>query len=174
MKEKLGLSPITATKNTPTLNLQSVLKPLFVLLVTAGCASTLPAERHAIYHFPSEAVFVEQPTGENTGRPMKALGWVRSKAHFPTLEQRTHDSALCRNYYHKAAGQLLKEARKVGADAVIQVRSIVFLFSGQTQEFPTPECSDDGAEGEILLRGIAVQYLPWPSPTPVPSPKPKP
>jgi uncharacterized protein YbjQ (UPF0145 family) len=76
------------------------------------------------------------------------------------MEQDTYSEGLCRNYYNKAAYLLLKEAKKVGADAVIQVRSVVFMLDGKMSEFSTPECSDDGAEGEILLRGIAIKYKP--------------
>lgn len=140
--------------------------------MAAGCATSLPAERHEPHVFPQSDVYVDQPTGDRQGQPLKPLGWVRTRVRFPTLEQEPHNPALCRNYYNKAAAQLLKEARKVGADAVIQVRSVVLLFSGQTQEFPTAECSDDGAEGEILLKGIAVKYLPRPSPTPSSTPAP--
>jgi hypothetical protein len=147
---------------------RALLVPL--ILLAAGCATSLPAERHSPHAFPQADVYVEQPLGPHLNQPVKPLGWVRTRVRFPTLEQDVNNAALCRNYYNKAAGQLLKEARKVGADAVIQVRSVVLLFSGQMQEFPTPECSDDGAEGEILLKGIAVKYLPFPVPTPKPSP----
>lgn len=139
-------------------------------ILSGSCASTLPTEKHATYLFPQEDVYVELPIGAHMGQPVKPLGWVKARVRYPTLESDTNNSHLCRNYYNKGAAQLLKEARKVGGDAVIQVRSVVFLFSGETQEFATPECSDDGAEGEILLRGIAVKYLPFPSPTPRPSP----
>lgn len=135
---------------------------VWVIGLASGCASTLPTERHAEYRFPEDHVFVDKPLGKNLDRPFKVLGWVKAKAQFPTLEQRTHDSSLCKNYYNKAAANLLKEARAVDADAVIQVRSVVFLMSGEMQEHRTPECSDDGAEGEILLRGVAIRYLPWP------------
>ena len=74
------------------------------------------------------------------------------------MEQNPNDTRLCKNYYNKAARALLKEAKKVGADAVIKVRSIVMTMDTKVQEFPTPECSDDGAEAEILLRGIAIRF----------------
>lgn len=91
------------------------------------------------------------------------LGWVRTREHYPTFQQDTENNArLCRNYYNKAARDLLKEARKVQGDAVIKVRSIVILMNGKTEQHATPECSDDGQEGEILLRGIAIKWKPVP------------
>jgi len=147
---------------------------VFILFWFGGCASTeLPEEHHDHFVFPEYRVYIEEPTGKALKAPYKVLGWVRSKESFPTMEQAVVNSeSLCKNYYNKAARQLLKEAEKVKADAVIKVRSIVFMMDGTTTEYPTPECSDDGAEGEILLRGIAIQFLPTPSPSPSPKPTP--
>lgn len=105
-------------------------------------------------------MFRELPTGEWKERPYEVLGWVRSKANWPTLDQDQYNEGLCRNYFNKAVRGLLQEAKKVGADAVIQVRSVVFMLDGKVGEYPTPECSDDGAEGEVLVRGIAVKFKP--------------
>ena len=136
-----------------------------------GCASTEPPkEHHSHFEFPESRVYVEEPTGKMEGRPYKILGWVKAKSSFPTLEQTVQNQGLCKNYYNKSAGSLLKEAEKVKADAVIKVRSVVFLIDGKTEEHTTAECSDDGAEGEILLRGIAIKYLPVPVPTASPAP----
>lgn len=132
----------------------------------SGCATSLPEERHDKFQFPENAVFVEEPTGENLGRPYEVLGWVKSRAHYPTLEQETNNQLLCRNYYNKASRDLLKEAKKAKGEAVIKVRSIVMLMNGKAEEHVSPECSDDGAEGEILLRGIAIKWKPLPTPTP--------
>lgn len=129
-----------------------------VLLIS--CA-TLPKIKHTNFDFPEQGVYVETPLGDYAKRPYEPLGWVRSKATYSTLESETsHSQTLCKNYYHKAAKQLLKEAQKAGADAVIKVRSVVLLLDGKIEEYPTPECADDGAEGEILLKGIAIRYKP--------------
>lgn len=78
------------------------------------------------------------------------------------MEQEKNNQSLCRNYYHKAVRNLVRDAEKAGADAVIKIRSVVILLDGKTEEHVTPECSDDGAEGEVLLRGIAIKFLPVP------------
>ena len=132
-------------------------------LLQVGCASApLPEEHHDHYAFPPYRVYLEEPTGKAIGVPYKILGWVRSKAEFATMEQEVNNSKLCKNYYNKAARLLLKEADKVHADAVIKVRSVVFNLDGTVEEHATPECSDDGAEGEVLLRGIAIKFTPNP------------
>jgi hypothetical protein len=133
-----------------------------VSLILSACASSLPKERHGVHRFPEKLVFVEEPTGEFKGRPYEILGWVRSKALYPTLEQDPNSDRLCRNYYNKAAKDLLTEAFKARAEAVIKVRSVVMLMDGKVEEHVSPECSDDGAEGEILLRGIAIRWKPEP------------
>ena len=124
-----------------------------------ACAG-LPEVKHEHFKFPDKGVYVELPTGELENRPYDILGWVRAKATYPTMdvEQGVGDEGLCHNYYNKAARQLLGEAKKAGADAVIKVRSVVFLLDGKTEEHPTAECSDDGGEGEILLKGVAIKY----------------
>jgi hypothetical protein len=149
----------------------------FVIL--SACATPqMPVEHHEHHSFPATRVYVEEPTGRAEGWPYKVMGWVRSKASFPTMEQAVNDPNLCTSYYNKAAKMLLKEAAKVKADAVIKVRSIVFMIDGKAEEHIGPECSDDGAEGEVLLRGIAIKFLPkkklQATPTPVPMPTPEP
>lgn len=133
-----------------------------IVILLSGCAMSLPKERHPTHSFPEQSVFIEEPSGKFQGRAYEVLGWVRSKAHFPTLEQDPNSPWICRNYFNKAAAELLREAKKAKGDAVIKVRSVVFLLDGKTEEYPTPECSDDGAEGEILLRGIAIRWKPRP------------
>ncbi|NDG83788.1 MAG: hypothetical protein EBX52_01975 [Proteobacteria bacterium] len=122
----------------------------------------MPGEkaRHSRFSFPEKQVYHELPTGEWKDRPFEVMGWVRSKAVWPTLDQDQYNEGLCRNYFNKAARGLLQEAKKAGADAVIQVRSVVFLLDGKVGEYPTAECSDDGAEGEVLVRGIAIKFKP--------------
>ena len=136
-------------------------KPFIFLLplIFVSCAS-LPEVKHVHYKLPEKAFYVELPTGEFENRPYDVLGWVRAKANYSTMdvEQHVGDEAMCHNYYNKAAAQLIHEAKKAGADAVIKVRSVVFLLDGKTEEHKTPECSDDGAQGEILLKGVAIKY----------------
>jgi len=132
---------------------------VLLLLVFTGCATSLPEEHHSKYRFPSDRVYVNLPTGADANRHYEVLGWVKSRAEFATFEQDIQNNpALCRNYYNKAARELLKQADGVGADAVIQVRSVVMLLNGKFETYPTPECADDGQSGEILLRGIAIRY----------------
>jgi hypothetical protein len=123
-------------------------------------------ERHARYRFPRERVYIEEPEGKDSGRPYQPLGWVKSKATWSTLDQDPNSPRLCRNYFNKAAKSLLEEAHKAGADAVIKVRSVVLLLDGKLEFHPRAECSDDGAEGEVLLQGIAIKFKPLPSPAP--------
>ena len=131
---------------------------ILTLLLLSACATGLPEERHAKYAFPSEKVFNELPTGEFENRPYEVLGWVKARATFPTMEQEQNSPSLCRNYFNKAVKSLLTEAYKAGGEAVIRVRSVVMFMDGKFKEYPTPECSDDGAEGEVLVRGVAIKY----------------
>jgi hypothetical protein len=145
----------------------------FLLVASAISCSDLPAEKHSHYSFPHDA-YVELPKGKDEKRPYDVLGWVRAKAVYATMEQSQNDPALCLNYYNKAVHNLLKEARKVNADAVIQIRSVIMYLDGKFEEKPTPECADDGQEGEILLRGVAIKYKPFPTPSPSPGASPTP
>jgi hypothetical protein len=135
-----------------------ILLSIVTLTFFSACATSLPEERHSKYSFPSQKVYLETPTGADANRPYEVLGWVKSRAAFPTLEQEQNNPNLCRNYYNKAARSLVKEMENAGGDAVIKVRSIVMFMDGKFQEYKTPECSDDGAEGEILLRGVAIRF----------------
>lgn len=119
-----------------------------------GCAS-MPEPKFDKYEFPKKHVHVE-----NVTRPRKIIGEVKSRVDFTSLDPMRDEKVLCNNYYNKAAKDLLKFAQEKGADAVIEVRSIVFLEDGRVEAYKTPECSDDGSEGQILLRGLAVKWLP--------------
>ena len=126
----------------------------------AGCATDLPEPKHEHFKMPEKAFFIELPTGEFENRPYEVLGWVKSKADYSTMsvDEPLGDISNCKNNYNKAAAQLVKEAKKAGADAVIKVRSVVLLIDGKIEEHTTPECSDDGQHGEILLRGVAIRF----------------
>jgi hypothetical protein len=43
------------------------------------------------------------------------------------------------------------------------------LLDGKMEEHETAECSDDGAQGEVLVRGVAIRYKPKVSPSPSPA-----
>jgi hypothetical protein len=105
------------------------------------------------YPFPKGKAFVG-----DVKRPYKKLGQVRSKVNFNTLDWIHEEDQLCRNYYNRGVTDLVKRAHEQGADAVIDVRSVVFTDLGGAETFQTPECSDDGQEGQILLEGIAVKW----------------
>ncbi len=133
---------------------------LVIFLFLLSCVSVPERTNHSQFPFPEKGVFPELPGGADAKRPYETLGWVRAKADWPTLDQDSYSQSLCRNYFNKAVSSLYKEAKKVGADAVIQVRSVVFTLDGKTEEYATPECSDDGATGEVLVRGIAIKFKP--------------
>ncbi len=78
--------------------------------------------------------------------------------NYKTLSARIDPEALCKNYFNKAAAQLTEMAKNHGGDAVIQVRSVVFHMDGSSKTFNKAECFDDGAEGQILAKGIAIRW----------------
>lgn len=131
---------------------------LLLLIGVAGCAS-LPEIKVKRYAFPKNHAFVG-----DVQRPYQKLGLVRSRVDFTTLDPNHEEQALCRNYYNKAVSELVQHAKKGGGDAVIDVRTVVFYEGGKSQTFQTPECADDGAEGQVLAQGIAVK---WTGPAPV-------
>jgi hypothetical protein len=146
----------------------------YLLLITAllpvlssGCAS-LPEPEYTKYDFPKKGVYVDVPPEEHTrGRKYEILGIVRTKINYGSMDPDKDEQTLCKNYYNKAAHDLLKRAkREAKGDAVIETRSVVFFMDGLSKEYKTPECSDDGSEGQILLTGKVIRYI-RPSPTAV-------
>lgn len=135
---------------------------LSLVVLFSGCSS-LPKVEHKVYRFPPANAFVESPPA---GKQYTVLGWVRAKTPFVTMDPDTNLKALCANYYNKAVASLLAEAKKAGGDAVAEIRSVTFLLNGKVEEHVTPECSDDGGEGEILVRGVAIRYKVAPLPAP--------
>lgn len=121
-----------------------------------SCA-TLPAPTFNAYAFPEQDVFVEtKPT-----RRYKVVGPVRVRVNYNSLNADREELELCRNYYNKGVADLLKRARRdLKADAIVEVQSVVYYLDGKSKSFPTPECSDDGGEGQILLQAKAIRYLP--------------
>ena len=105
-------------------------------------------------------------------RPYDVVGLVRTKVDYPTLDPKHEEQELCKNYYNQAVRDLVKMAHDKGADAVIDVKSVVFYEGSDKPELhKTPECSDEGDEGQILTQGLAVKWKPIPSPSPSLKPK---
>jgi hypothetical protein len=119
-----------------------------------GCATHLPEPKMTRYAFPKGKAFVG-----DVKRPYKKLGQVRTKVNFNTLDWIHEEDQLCRNYYNKAARDLVARADDQGADAVIDIQSVVFNDLDGAETYPTPECSDEGQEGQILLQGVAVKWV---------------
>lgn len=126
---------------------------LFAAVFTAvSSCTTLPKVVHEKHKFPQNA-YVGNPS-----RPFKKLGLVKTKVAYPTLDPDSDERVLCKVYYNKAVKDLYKRARDVKADAVIDVHSAVFMIDGRSEVFKTPECTDDGQEGQVLVEGIAVRW----------------
>ena len=168
---------------TTIISMSARLRTLFITLATSSllaalaaawssCA-TIPEPKYDKFTFPKNA-FVG-----DTSRPYVTLGPVRSKVDCVSLDSQREEKDLCRNYYNKAVKDLLKFAKRQGADAVIDVKSIVFLEDGRRETYKTPECSDDGGEGQVLAQGIAVKWQgsggpelgSWTQPSPSPTPE---
>lgn len=135
------------------------LQLLFYGSVLSGCAS-LPEPEYTKHEFPKKGVYVDLPPEEHqAGRKFEVLGIVKTKVNYGSMNPDKDEHELCRNYYNKAARDLLKRARREAkGDAVIEVRSVVFFMDGLSKEYKTPECSDDGSEGQILLSGKVIRY----------------
>jgi hypothetical protein len=118
----------------------------------SGCA-TVPEPKFDKFSYPKGYAFVG-----DVQRPYTALGPVRSKVDYGSLDPSREEKMLCHNYYNKSVRELVRFAKKQGADAVINVESVVFLEDGRRETYKTPECSDDGSEGQILTQGIAVKW----------------
>jgi hypothetical protein len=94
-------------------------------------------------------------------RPFAILGQVKSKVNYPSMQLEEKKSrGLCQNYFNKGANNLLRYAKKAGADTVANIRSVVFYFDGKSEEFRRAECADDGVEGQVLMIGDAIKWKP--------------
>jgi hypothetical protein len=124
----------------------------FLALLLVSCA-TLSAPKVTKYAFPKEEAFLNEPK-----RPFEVIGRVRTKVTWQSLNPDQEESALCSNYFNKAVIDLVKRARDKGADAIIKVQSVVFLVDGRQEIYSTPECADDGEEGQVLAQALAVKW----------------
>lgn len=104
------------------------------------------------YRFPRNAYF------GNVQFPYEVLGEVKSKVDYVTLDPDHEERDLCKNYFNQAVQKLTEYAKSQGGDAVIDVKSIVFYFDGKSGAFSRAECTDSGAEGQVLVRGIAIKW----------------
>ncbi len=116
-----------------------------------GC-TTVP-ENKVTWHKWPKGVFHGVPD-----RQFEKLGQVRTRIEYNSLDFENDENKLCKNYFNKAANDLLKRAKKVGADAVIDVKAVVFQIDGKTETYDNPECTDDGVEGQVLAQGVAVRW----------------
>jgi hypothetical protein len=122
------------------------------LSLLLGACTTLPDVKHKTYEFPG-AAFIRKPA-----RAYVPITAVRARVDFPSLDPAREEAELCRNYFNKAARDLVKMAQEKGGTAVVNVRSVVFLADGKRETYPQPECSDDGNEGQVLVEGTAVRW----------------
>jgi hypothetical protein len=141
---------------------------LVSLLALFGACSTLPTPKLTRFAFPKGA-FVQPPK-----RAYKVLGTVRSKAEYNTLNMDFDETLLCKNFFNKAVADLVRIAKKEGADAVVDVRSVTFLMDGHSELHSGPECSDDGEGGQVLVVGQAVKWAEEPAKEPARSASPYP
>ena len=126
---------------------------VFALAATGpGCASAPAEPNFKKFAFPKNAYIGD------VQRPYTVLGPVRSKVDYQTLDFNREEKDLCRNYYNRAVRDLVKYAKKQGGDAVVDVKSVVFLVDGRTEMYATPECSDEGGDGQVLTQGVAVKW----------------
>jgi hypothetical protein len=114
----------------------------------------MPEPEMKPYAYPKGHAFIGIPD-----RPFKPIGRVRSKVDYASLDMVHEEGQLCRNYFNKAARDLVVQAKKAGGDAVVGVRSVVYLVDGRVEGYEKAECSDDGDEGQALAEGVAVKWV---------------
>lgn len=129
---------------------------LLVFLGLTGCAG-IPEPKIEYHQWPVKTAFIKKPD-----REYEVIGIVRAKVDYPTMTQALSEQKLCENYFNKAAKQLVKLAKEKGGDAVVDVRSVVFLMDGKSEVHETAECVDDGDGGQVLAQGQAVKWKPLP------------
>ena len=122
----------------------------FGLLTACATISEPPFRKH---RFPKNAHV------SKVDRPYEVLGEVRGRIDYVTIASQKRPELLCKNYYNGAVRQMVKSAKAKGADAVVEVRSVVFLMNKRFELYSKPECYDDGAEGQVLTRGLAVRWV---------------
>lgn len=105
------------------------------------------------------------PKGAFFGEPpyrYKSVGVVRATKEYPTLNiEMTEEleEAYCKKAFAEAVRELLQSAKANGADGVADIHSVVFLADGRRETYDRPECTDDGEEGDVLVQGVAIQWV---------------
>ena len=87
----------------------------------------MPDVKHPQFEYPKLA-YQKKPK-----RPFESTGEVRSKVNFPSLDPQNTIEKLCKNYFNKAVQDLVRRAKRHGGDAVIDVKSVVFLMNGEVE-----------------------------------------
>ena len=131
----------------------------------SGCVTTMPTPSHDWTKFPKGQAFIGKPPPEGNppvAREYKIVGTVRASVDFPTLDPVHEEQTLCQNYYNKAVRKLIDYAKENGGEAVIEVKSVTLSADGRMELHDTPECADEGGEGQVLVRGMAIKWLPKP------------
>ncbi len=131
----------------------SLLLTIIGITLAFGLGCTTVPENKVTWHKWPKGVFHGVPD-----RQFEKLGQVRTRIEYNSLDFENDENKLCKNYFNKAANDLLKRAKKVGADAVIDVKAVVFQIDGKTETYDNPECTDDGVEGQVLAQGVAVRW----------------
>lgn len=127
------------------------------LALVCACSTPVPKFRYQRSDFPKEAY-----VGVPEDKKFERIGVVRARADYLSLDPEnpaSNPQVLCRNYYNRAVQDLVKFAHDKKADAVIEVKSVVFLLDGKSELHDTAECADDGAEGQALVQGVAVKWI---------------
>jgi hypothetical protein len=152
--EVADFAPKLRFSYTEQVNLRFLNPWLLIPLVGAivsGCA-TIPESKVTWYKWP-KAAYKGVPE-----RDFDKLGQVRTRIEYNSLDFENDENKLCRNFFNKASADLVRRAKEVGADAVIDIRSVVFQIDGRADTFETPECTDDGVEGQVLVQGVAIKW----------------
>lgn len=149
---RTGLFETIRKRNLPTLSLKTF--GWFACVFSVLSCATLPEPDHKTFEFPEGKAFMDKLPS----RPYKTVGEVKSKVNYSTMGIEDDANVLCKNYFNKAVKKLVEYAEKRGADAVIDVQSVVVLLDGKIETYPRAECYEDGAEGQVLARGIAIKW----------------
>lgn len=131
----------------------------FLFLIFAACSTGVPSVRHQKFKFPADRAFVGLPSD----REVERIGFVRARSDFNSFDPERPENdvqTVCRNYYNRAVQDLVKFSREKGGDGVVEIKSVVFTMSGKSELHDSPECSEEGTEGQILVQGVAVKWKP--------------
>ncbi|MEN9722064.1 MAG: hypothetical protein RJB38_50 [Pseudomonadota bacterium] len=128
------------------------------VLVAAACASApKPKQSAEVLPLVPAGVYLQEPA-----RAYRVVGTVRAWEEFTTALDDSFDERefqrRCRKAFHDASVKLLRTAQENGGNAVVKIRSVVFLADGRKELYAQPECADDGDSGEALVEGLAVVF----------------